>query len=69
MAIPVGCSDCHNIYYVNDILKDRIRCERCEEIRELRSLSLWMARRLPATHKKFAYDEYEEITGEKTERE
>lgn len=43
-------------------------CEMEEEIRELRTLALWSARRLHKVHKNFAYDQYEKITGEKAER-
>lgn len=43
-------------------------CELEEEVKELRSLSLWAIRRTHKTHKNFAYDEYEKITGEKPER-
>jgi hypothetical protein len=35
---------------------------------ELKSLCLWSARRLAKGYKTFAYDEYDEITGEKSER-
>lgn len=40
-----------------------------EENAELKSLSLWALRRLNKAHKKFAYDEYDKITGEQSERE
>lgn len=39
-----------------------------QEIKELRSLSLWSIRRVHKIHKDFAYNEYEKITGEKPER-
>lgn len=44
--------------------------EKLKEInRGLKSLCLWSARRLShEQYKDFAYDDYEKITGEKTER-
>lgn len=43
--------------------------ERYEEMnKELKSLCLWALRRVHPLHQKFAYDEYEKITGEKPER-
>lgn len=40
-----------------------------KEIQELKSLCLWVARRLKhQQYKDFAYEEYEKITGEKPER-
>lgn len=37
-------------------------------IEELVSLNLWSARRLPKTHKEFAYGMLEELTNKKHER-
>ncbi|AZV43665.1 hypothetical protein BAOM_3056 [Peribacillus asahii] len=48
----------------DDITKTRY----ATTIGELISLNLWSARRLHKTHKKFAYDELEKITGFKHER-
>ena len=45
------------------------RVERLEnENNELKSLCLWVIRRLQLSYKKFAYNEYEKITGDKPER-
>jgi hypothetical protein len=43
-------------------------CELEEENRELRSLCLWSIRRMHQTHKNYAYDDYEKVTGDKPER-
>lgn len=43
-------------------------CDLLKENKELKSLCLWSIRRVHKTHKEFAYDEYETITGEKPER-
>lgn len=43
-------------------------CELEAMNKELISLNLWSARRLHKSHKEFAYDELEKITGEKHER-
>lgn len=48
-------------------LTDRIEALE-KENKELRSLSLWSIKRLHRTYKDFAYEDYEKITGEKTER-
>lgn len=49
----------------------RRSCETCdleEENNELKSLCLWSIRRLHPSNKKYAYVDYEKITGEKPER-
>ena len=47
---------------------EEMKEEKDKEIEELKSLCLWLARRVPKSHKKFAYDDYDKITGEKSER-
>lgn len=39
-----------------------------EQNKELKSLVLWSARRLPKTYKGYVYDGYKELTGEEPER-
>lgn len=46
-----------------------IICQLEEENKELRSLCLWSIRRLPTkSYKEFAYNDYDNITGEQAER-
>lgn len=53
----------------NELQNERRRSEAFEaENKELKSLCQWSMRRLPKVHKEFAYNEYDEITGEKVER-
>lgn len=39
-----------------------------QQVKELKSLSLWSIRRLPSMYKDFAYDDFEKITAEKADR-
>lgn len=67
MSVPVDCTDCGMTVYTTPYKTD-VLCSKCDENKELRSLSLWAIRRLPKTYKEFAYNEYDEITGETAER-
>lgn len=60
------CNQCGTIF------KGDHKCdyEKLKEMNnELKYLCLWAARRLPNTHKQFAYDSYDRITGMKADRE
>lgn len=74
----VHCQRCYHHYdYSNPYedfaalsLKEIIRHSESKDeiIRELISLNLWSARRLPKMYKEFAYNELEKITDEEFER-